>query len=187
MKGTEYQTTRSTTHSPMNDAWTGVAPYATHTPLYPPPATGTYPYGQAHKTAGPSNRVAIIGATGVALLLVAMGGLAYVRSQDAVAPTAAETVTTLMVPQSVYAQQVPFAARITVPHAATAELAATMAVPVTYVPQSVYAQQVPQGAAAELADTLEVARSTYAEQVPMTARITVPQSTVDSQVPEEAR
>lgn len=121
----------------------GVAAFASHTPLYPPPATGGYPYGRPTPTAGPShNRVAIIGATGVTLLLLAMGGLAYLKAQDATVTATAPIVA-----------MAPAAAPVgaTVPHGAAAELAATLAMSP---PEVVVVTRVPHGAAAELADAL---------------------------------
>ncbi len=214
---------------------TGVAQYATHTSTYSPSRTSTYPIGPAPATAGPSHRTAVIGATGLALILAATAGIAFVRYQDTTAPAAttvqaaqpvAQSVYEAQVPaaaritvpasvvaqqvphaaasalvaDSVYAAQVPAAARITVPasvvaqqvptalpeltvpHAAAAAQAAELASAPLTVPASVVAQQVPHAAAAALR-----ADSVYAEQVPAAARITVPQSTIDSQVPEGAR
>ena len=128
----------------------GVAQFATHTPTYVPPSTSQYPYGSTAPTAGPSHRTAIIGMTGLALLLAAMAGIAVVRYQDSTVP-AAPPARRRPVAQSVYESQVPALARITVP-------------------ASVVAQQVPHAAAAAL-----VRCSVYAAQVPA-ARMPVPAS-----------
>jgi hypothetical protein len=212
----------------------GVAQYATHTPTYGTSSTTSYPYSPAPRTAGPTHRTAIIGITGLALLLAAMGGIAFLRYQETAVPmttvqaaqpvaqsvyesqvpylariTVPASVVAQQVPHaaaaalvadSVYAEQVPAAARITVPasvvaqqvptaplqvtvpHAAVAAQLAELASAPLLVPASVVAQQVPHAAAAALR-----ADSVYAEQVPAAARITVPQSTIDSQVPEAAR
>ena len=136
MKGTEYQT-----------GSISVVPMATGTPLYAPPSNGGYPYGSVGRTAGPDhNRVAIIGATGVALLLAAMGGLAYYRAQEAVAPVAVVVA--------------PITA--TVPHAAAAELADTLAYAsalggvtgVVVAQDQATGVNVPHAAMVELADSL---------------------------------
>ena len=180
MKGTTHETTGSE-----------VVRMTTGTPLYAPPTTG-YPYLPTQKTAGHGhNRVAVIGATGVALLLAAMGGIAYYQYQQAEpAVTAVAPAVTVAVPQSVYDSQVPAAARLT---------------PTVSVPRSVYDSQVP--AAARLTPTVSVPRSVYDSQVPAAAsirvplpaqaalaadvaaatRVTVPQSVYDAQVPAAAR
>ena len=60
--------------------------YATHTPTYLPPSTSQYTDRPTAPTARPSHRTAIIGMTGLALLLAAMGGIAFVRYQDTTHP-----------------------------------------------------------------------------------------------------
>ena len=179
MKGTTYETTGSE-----------VVRMATGTPLYAPPTTG-YPYLPTQKTAGPGhNRVAIIGATGVALLLAAMGGIAYYQYQEAEpAVTAVAPAISVAVPQSVYDSQVPAAARLT---------------PAQAMPRSVYDSQVPAQASIRVplpaqmalaADTaaatrVTVPQSVFGEQVPAAARLTpaeaVPQSVYGAQVPHGA-
>ena len=90
-------------------------------------------------TAGPShNRVAIIGATGVAVLLVAMGGIAFLRAQDSTVPVAAPVAA-------------PVVAMATVPHGAAAELAAASAIAPA---EAVVVTAVPHAATVELADAL---------------------------------
>jgi hypothetical protein len=129
MTRTENQTTQ----------WSGVARFATHTPIYTPPTTGGRSYEKGAPAAGPShNRVAIIGATGVAVLLVVMGGIAFLRAQDATVPVAAPVAA-------------PVVAMATVPHGAAAELAATLAMAPA---QAVVVTAVPHAATAELADSL---------------------------------
>lgn len=163
MTRTEYQKAGFTATNGEAGSPTGVALYATHTPTYLPPTTSQYPYSPTSKSAGPTHRTAIIGITGLALLLAAMAGIAYVRYQDTATPTVTTIQAVQPIPRSVYESQVPAAARITVP-------------------ASVVAQQVPHAAAAALR-----ADSVYAEQVPAAARVTIPRSTYDSQVPEAAR
>ena len=122
MTRTEYQREAFDSTSGQRDSRAGVAQYATHTPSYLPPPS-TYPTAPTAPTAGPSHRTAFIGMTGLALLLAAMAGIAFVRYQDTAVPTTT-------------------AAAVTVPHAAQAALAA----------DGVYvAQQVPHAAAAALA------------------------------------
>lgn len=117
----------------------GVADFASHTPIYPPPATGGYPYASTKPTAGPShNRIAIIGATGVTLLLLAMGGIAYLKAEDATVTATAPVVAMAPVTAAV-------------PHGAAAELAATLAMAPADV---VVVTQVPHAATAELMDSL---------------------------------
>jgi hypothetical protein len=204
MTRTEYQNTTRTTQPTERHEWTGVANYATHTPAFTPPTTGGYPYQPTKASAKPThNRVAIIGATGVALLLAAMGGIALMRMQDAAAPATVATVTvpqsvydsqvptaalrTVSVPQSVFDSQVPAAAgaAAVVPHGAAAEMADAMAAATRVsVPQSVYDSQVPTAALR----TVSVPQSVYDSQVPQAAlaTVTVPQSVIDSQVPAAA-
>ena len=111
----------------------------THSQPFTPPRTSGYPYGATTPTAGPShNRTALIGATGVAALLVAMGGIAYARMQTTVVTTAAPVVAAALV-------------GATVPHGAAAELAATLA-PIT--PAATVTVHVPRAATVELADSL---------------------------------
>lgn len=150
MRATEYETT----HTPVVLMTTG-------TPIYHAPGNGAYPYGQAAPTAGPShNRVAIIGATGVALLLAAMGGIAYFKAQDAAVPVVVVAPVTA-----------------TVPHAAAAELADTLADAAVLggTAGTVVAQErpttvnVPHAATVELADSLA--------DVPMVT-VTVPHGAV---------
>ena len=163
MTRTEFQKEAFDTTSRESGGRAGVARYATHTPTYTPP-TSTYPYGSTTPTAGPSHRTAIIGATGLALLLAAMGGIAFVRYQDTAAP-AATTAAVVTVPQSVYDSQVP-----------TAPLRVT-------VPQSVYDSQVP-AAAVEVAVPQAAKAALAAETAGVS--VTVPQSVYDSQVPAAA-
>lgn len=198
MKGTTYETTGSE-----------VVRMATGTPLYAPPTTG-YPYLPTQKTAGHGhNRVAWIGATGVALLIAAMGGIAYYQYQQAestvtaVAPTtsvavpqsvydsqvpaAARMAPTVSVPRSVYQSQVPAQASIRVPLPAQLALAADVAAATRVtVPQSVYDAQVP--AAARMTPAEIVPQSVYDQQVPHGAvpTVEVPQSVYDQQVPDAA-
>jgi hypothetical protein len=159
MTRTEFQKEAFAQVSREASGRAGVVQYATHTSTYSPSRTSTYPIGPSTPAAGPSHRTAIIGATGLALILAATAGIAFVRFQDTTAPAATTVAAAQPVAQSVYEAQVPAAARITVP-------------------ASVVAQQVPHAAAAAL-----VADSVYAAQVPVAARITVPASVVAQQVP----
>lgn len=159
MTRTEYQKAGFAATTGGAGSRAGVAQYATHTPTYLPPSASQYPYSPTAPTAGPSHRTAIVGMTGLALLLAAMAGIALVRYQDTTVPAATPLQAAQPVAQSVYESQVPALARMTVP-------------------ASVVAQQVPHAAAAAL-----VADSVYAAQVPAAARITVPASVVAQQVP----
>ncbi len=129
-------TTSTPTHAPL--AWAGVSAFATHTPPLTPGRVDGYPSGATTPTAGPThNRTALIGAAGVALLLAAMGGIAYARMQAADVTPAAPVVAVAAVPAAV-------------PHGAAAELAATLAMS----PTDVVTVSVPHAATAEFADSL---------------------------------
>jgi hypothetical protein len=80
----------------------------------------------------------MIGATGVAVLLVAMGGIAFLRAQESTVPVAAPVAA-------------PVVAMATVPHGAAAELAATLAISPA---EAVVVTAVPHAATVELADAL---------------------------------
>jgi hypothetical protein len=179
MTRTEIQTTgfEARTREAGNRA--GVALYATHTPTLSPTPTSPYPYSPTRRTAGPTHRTALIGITGLALLLAAMGGIAFLRYQD----TAAGTAATVAVPQSVYDSQVP---------AAPLGVSVAQSVYDSQVPAAPLAVTVPHGALAALgadaAPAVTVPQSVYDSQVPAAPLgVTVPQSTIDSQVPEAAR
>ena len=180
MTRTTYQTTDH------RDPRHGLAMFATHAP-----ASGPAYGGLSEPTRTHTNRTAIIGATGVALLIAAMAGIAYYQYQqvepaavapsvsvavpqsvyDSQVPAAARLTPTVSVPRSVYDSQVPAAAGIRVPLRAQAALAADTAAAIRVtVPQSVYDQQVPHGAAA----TVEVPQSVYDQQVPDAATVPAP-------------
>ncbi|MBI1351414.1 MAG: hypothetical protein GC156_09875 [Actinomycetales bacterium] len=137
MMRNEYETTSSGTDRK------GVLLFATHTP------TTGYPYGDTRTTAHPEQhgwRIAILGGTALAVIAGVFGVTAYLRAQDTTSVRATQTAS-VMVPASVYAQQVPFAARVEVPHAAAGLLAAdtdaALSAARAQVPQSVYDEQVP--------------------------------------------
>ena len=159
MTRTEFQTS----HRPQ-DRWSehGMLAFSTGVPT-----VGYEPAAPTQRQAPPAEhhgwRTAVIGATGLALLVAAMGGIAFYRLQET--GTTTEAVAEVTIPASVYASQVPAAARI-------------------MVPASVYASQVPAMAANEL---VAISASTYASQVPAAARILIPASVYASQVPAAAR
>ena len=179
MTRTEFQTS----HRPQ-DRWseTGLLAFSTGAP-----AAGVGPVAPTRREAPPAEhhgwRTAMIGATGLALLVAAMGGIAYVRLQET--GTTTEAVAEVTIPQSVYASQVPAAARVTIPASVYAsQVPALASRELVVIPDSVYASQVPAAA------RVTIPASVYASQVPDLASgglVVIPKSVYDSQVPEAAR
>jgi len=151
------------------------------------PTVGIGPAAPTRREAPPAEhhgwRTAVIGATGLALLVAAMGGIAYYRAQEAVTTT--EAVAEVTIPLSTYDSQVPEAAGVMVPLSVYAsQVPALASRELVVIPESTYASQVPARATVE---DVAIPLSTVRSQVPEEAGVMIPRSTLESQVPEAAR
>lgn len=179
MTRTEFQTS----HRPQ-DRWSdnGVLAFSTGAPT-----VGIGPIAPTRREAPPAEhhgwRTALIGASGLALLVAALGGIAYLRAQET--GTTTEAVAEVTIPLSTYDSQVPEAAGVMIPLSTYAsQVPALASRELVVIPESVFASQVPALATVE---DVTIPLSTFDSQVPDEAGVMVPLSTYDSQVPEAAR
>jgi hypothetical protein len=138
MTGTKNETTTlASTVRGESPGRAGVLTFATPAPAYPGPMPHFASGSTVHKTDHPTRRNAIIGGTAVALLVAAMGGVAYYRAQEtATAPVTAVPGTSVVA---------------ALPHGAVAAIDTT-AVPI--VAAGTLATALPHGAVAAVDETV---------------------------------